>query len=218
VKTVAAIYTAQALVEPMTGLFKEILPDCKLVNIVDNHLIADVIASGKVTKGVTKRMLYYYQAGAATGADIILNTCSSVGEVVNLARKFIDTPIVKIDEPMVAAAINKGNKIGVLATLPTTLEPTVKLISGTAAEMNKEVDIIRGLAEGGFQALMEGDTEQHDQIILDTANKIANSADVLVLAQGSMARMEKLLQDEIGKPVFSSPRLAVLHIKDLLKG
>lgn len=39
------------------------------------------------------------------------------------------------------------------ATLPTTLDPTVRLIRQQAAKVGKEVEVVRGLAEGAYQIL-----------------------------------------------------------------
>ena len=57
----------------------------------------------------------------------MLNLCSSVGEVADSAQdvaKYIGVPIVRVDEEMCREAVRKGQRIGVMATLPTTLEPT----------------------------------------------------------------------------------------------
>jgi len=215
--TISAVYTAQALVKTLTDIFKKELPECRLINIVDDPLIKDVIKEGKVTKNIINRMLYHYQASVAAGADYILNTCSSVSEVVDLANQFIEIPILKIDEPMIIKAIELGQRIGVLATLSTTLNPTVNLVYKKAQEINKKVEVIKGLAEGGYQALVEGKPEQHDKLIMETAKKISTKVDVIVLAQGSMARIESLLEKTTGTKILSSPKSAVLNLKKLLK-
>lgn len=47
--------------------------------------------------------------------------------------------IIKIDEPMVELAVKTGRKIGVVATLETTLKLTIRLIENKATEINKQV-------------------------------------------------------------------------------
>jgi Asp/Glu/hydantoin racemase len=145
-----------------------------------------------------------------------LNTCSSVGDVVEHAQWFIPVPIFRIDKPMAEKAVIAGNRIGVLATLPTTLAPTVRLVASTAAAIQRGVEIVEGLAEGAFAALVSGHPDKHDDILLETARLVSDSVDVIVLAQGSMARMEKKIGEATGKPVFSSPESGVLAIKDFL--
>jgi aspartate/glutamate racemase len=214
---VFAVHTAMAMVEPTTILFKEHLPNVKLNHIADDSLIQEVIAANQVTPMVRKRLINYYFAAMDAGADVIFNTCSSIGEVAEQARLMLQIPLLKIDDPMAKLAVNAGNKIAVLATLPTTLGPTANLIRKMAIEQNKKIEIIEGLAEGAFQALMSGDRAKHDNLILEAAKKVAGQADIIVLAQGSMARMENELSGLTGKKILSSPLSGVLGVKDFLK-
>lgn len=216
-KTVVAVYTGQGLADPLKAVFQEMLPDCRLVNIIDDSLIGDVVKAGHVPPGVARRLLQYYHNGEELGADIILNTCSSVGEVADDARGMIGVPIVKIDELMAEKAVEGFDRIAVIATLPSTLNPTMRLISKKAKEAGKEVEVVNGLAEGAFDALVSGRPEEHDDILLRTALRVSEQADAIVLAQGSMARMEKKLREATGKEVFSSPRFGVQQVKELLE-
>ncbi|OUS73634.1 Asp/Glu/hydantoin racemase [Paenibacillus sp. MY03] len=215
--TVVAVYTGQGLAEPLKKQFDELLPGVRLVNIIDDSLIAEVVREGEVTPGVKRRLMQYYQHGADLGASIILNTCSSVGEVASDARPFFDIPLVKIDESMAEEAVESYRTIGVVATLPTTLQPTMRLLRQQAEQRGKPVQLIDGLAAGAYDALVCGRPDEHDRILMETAVKVAEQADALVLAQGSMARMEAQLADRVGKPVLSSPRRSVLAIKRLLE-
>lgn len=215
-RRVAVIYTADALVAPLRTLFAEIIPSCDVVNIVDDSLIRDVIGKGRVTGDVTRRLHHYYEAAADTGAEVVLNTCSSIGDIAEAAKSFSRIPLVKIDDAMAEDAVRRGSVIGVLATLPTTLAPTVALVRRKAAEAGKSVTIIEGLATGAYEALVGGKPEMHDEMIERTARNISEKCDVIVLAQGSMARMENRLREITGKTVLSSPRLGVLAVKKLL--
>lgn len=212
-KKVVAIYTGHGLMENVRAMFQEQIPDCRLVNIIDDSLIADVIENNAVKPGVTRRLIQYYQTAADMGADVIFNTCSSVGDLVAVGQKLVDVPIVRIDEPMAREAVNNYQKIGVIATLPTTLEPTVRLLKEQAALLGKEVSVVNGLADGAYQALVSGKPEEHDQRILDVAQKLAGEVDAIVLAQGSMARMEQKLAEMTGIPVLSSISRGVQAVK-----
>lgn len=215
-KTVAAIHTAAPMVEPTKKLFAEHIPDVRLFNIADDSLIQDVIRDEKVTERTARRLVGYYFAAVDAGADLIFNTCSSVGEIADLASELVSIPIVKIDDAMCARAVNQGARIGVLATLPTTLGPTVRLVRRHAEKLSKTVEVAEGLAEGAFAAVISGNAARHDSLILDTAKRISERVDLLVLAQGSMARMEKALAAETGRPILSSPLSGVLDVKDRL--
>ena len=46
------------------------------------------------------------------------------GDKMCIRDRYIGVPIVRVDEEMCREAVRKGQRIGVMATLPTTLEPT----------------------------------------------------------------------------------------------
>lgn len=217
-KNIVAIYTGQGLAEPLQDLLLKHLPEYRLTNIIDDGIIRDVIRCGEVTKPVIRRLIKYYQTADDMGADIILNTCSSVGEVVDIARNIIDAPILKIDEPMAKHAVENHQTIGVIATLPTTLDPTIRLIQSQAKLLDKDVSIVEGLAEGAYHALIAGKRQEHDDLILKIGQKLANQVDCIVLAQASMMRMQEVLQQGIGKAVLASPPLCVQWIKSMSEG
>jgi aspartate/glutamate racemase len=205
------------MVEPTKVMFAEQMPDVRLFNIADDSLIQEVIRANEVTPAVRKRLMGHYFAAVDAGADLIFNTCSSVGEVADAAREFLPVPIIQIDDAMIAQAVQRAGSIAILATLPTTLGPTVRRLQKQAAAIGKEINVVEGLAEGAFEAVISGDADTHDRLITDTAKRVAGQVDLIVLAQGSMARMEKTLAEQTGKQVLSSPLLGVLDVKEKIK-
>ena len=214
---VVCVHTAMALVEPMTKIFKEILPEVKLNHIADDSLIQEVIANNEVTPAVRRRLLSYYNAAADSGADVVFNTCSSVGDIADYGNIYARIPIFRIDQPMAANAVASADRIGVISTLPTTLDPTRRLLENEAKKAGREVVLVDGLADGAFAAGQSGDSETHDRLIAEAAARIADQVDMFVLAQGSMARMEQRLSELTGKPVLSSPVLGVEGLRKFLK-
>lgn len=213
--TIAAIHTASPMIETTKALVKEYLPEnVRLINITDDSLIQEVIREGKATAAVTRRLMNYYYSAVDAGADIIFNTCSSVGEIASAARSIIPIPIVKIDDAMTRQAIENYSRIGVLATLASTLGPTVNLLKQKASQKIKEIIVLEGLAKGAFEALLNGDAEIHDNLILKTAASISADCEVLVLAQGSMARMQIKIRELTGKDILASPVLGILDLKN----
>ena len=179
---IVAVHTAMALVEPLNKLFKEYLPEVKLNHIADDSLIQEVIANNAVTPAVKRRLLAYYNAAADAGADVVFNCCSSVGGVAEMGDEVAPVKVFRIDGPMAEKAVVEGKKIGVIATLPTTLQPTVKLLQDKAVAAGREIEIVEGLAEGAFAAGQSGDKATHDRLIEEVAKKIADKVDVIVLA------------------------------------
>ena len=119
--------------------------------------------------------------------DMILNQCSSVGEAVDVAREMINIPYLKVDEPMAEEAVRIGGKIAVIATVASTLGPSVRLIERTAKEAGVTLDIKECLVEGAFDILYyKGDKETHNRMTVERIREEAKTADAIVLAQGSM--------------------------------
>jgi len=215
-RQVTIVYTSRVTVPGTLELADEILKDYRVVNIIDDSLLDDVLAAGELTRDVTRRMVQYCLAAEDGGADVILSQCSSVGEAVDVARTMVRVPIVKIDEPMAEEAVRLGPRVAVAATLPTTLDPTCRLIERTAAAMGKQVSISRVLAEGAFDKLRAGDTATHNRMVMAKLDEVRQQVDVIVLAQGSMAVLVPELQDW-GKPVLTSPRLGIERVKQVLE-
>lgn len=215
-KRMAVLHTSFVFtnVEPVfKDLFKELIPDVEVIDFVDSHILADVRKVGSVHESHVSRMVHMAQAAEAAGADIIFSACSSLGPSMDVARKVVNVPIIKIDDAMTRRAVEMGSTIGVMATVPTTLPPTVDLIQQWAAGDGKPVVVKQFLCEGAFDVLMGGNREKHDQMVLDGALQLAPQVDLIVLAQASMSRLAPMLSEKTGKVVLSSPRLAAEYVK-----
>jgi Asp/Glu/hydantoin racemase len=127
----------------------------------------------------------------------------------------IRTSIVKVDEAMAEEACTLGPRIGVVATVSTTLEPTVRLIRKKSVERGIDIDVTECIAQGAFEALLAGDAAKHDDILKRTIIELAGHVDVIVLAQVSMARLVPSL-GSLSVPVLSSPASGVASVKRAL--
>ena len=215
-KSIAIVQTSAVSSAELKSLCAEILPGVKVHQIIDDSLINEVNANGGPTTGVKRRMYNYYQQAQSLGVDLILNQCSSVGEVADLIKPFVDVPVVKIDEAMARKAVSMGKKIAVVATVATTVGPSCRLIENMAKEMGKEIVIDKHLVKDAMMILIEkGDVETHNKMVLGEVEAAAKDNDVVVLAQGSMTVLLPLLT-HIEKPVLSSPRLGVEYVKEVL--
>lgn len=209
-KTLALIHTGAFLPPVFIKLCQEIMPDVRVFNIVDESLINNTIAANRLTPATSKRLAHYLESAEEAGADAILVTCSSIGPAVEAARPFINIPVLRVDEPMADEAVKIGRRVGVIATLSTTLQPTVNLIKARAAAQDREIEIVEQLCEGAFQAVASGDTATHDRLVTAGLMELMDKVDVVVLAQASMARVaDAIPADKKKVPVLSSPRLGV---------
>ena len=175
---------------------KQLGDDVELYSLQDPSILADVRAAGYVTTAPAARLIGMYMKAAEEGV-----------------AKYIGVPIVRVDEEMCREAVRKGQRIGVMATLPTTLEPTKGTILRMARECNRHVELVDCLVDGAFGL----DQDQFKARMTEMAGTIADKVDVIVFAQGSMAYCEQYIADKFGKVVLSSPRFGAAELKKALE-
>lgn len=196
-------------------VIKQLGSDVELLSLEDASILAEVREAGYVTTAPAARLIGMYMKAAEAGVDAMLNLCSSVGEVADCAQdaaRYLGVPIVRVDEEMCREAVRKGQKIAVMATLPTTLEPTKNTINRVAREMGRHVELVDVLVDGGFGL----DQEQFKALMAGYAGKVAGDVDVILFAQGSMAYCEEYIADMYHKIVLSSPRFGAVALKEAL--
>lgn len=216
-KTLGLVHTSATLVPVFAQLCKEKLPGVNVFNIADDSLVKGIIASGSLTATISRRVASYLESAELAGADYILVTCSSIGPAVEAAAKLIGVPVLRVDQPMADQAVQMGKRVGVIATLPTTLAPTADLILRRAVSAGKKIELTSRLCEGAFDALMSGDAAKHDVIVTAALKELSQQVDVIVLAQASMARVvDGLAEADRRVPILASPGIAVDYLATVL--
>ena len=215
--TLALLHTVLSLPPVFAALADELLPGTELFHIVDESLLNVTRKTGALTSVTRRRVLGYLESAAEAGADLVLVTCSSIGPAVDAARDFVAVPVLRVDEAMADEAVKLGSRVGVIATLTTTLEPTAALVERRARVAGRDVEVVSHVCDGAFEALQAGDRDRHDELVREGVRSLAAEADVIVLAQASMARVVDGLPDEERTvPSLSSPRLGVTRAAELL--
>jgi len=215
--TLALVHTSPTLSPLFNELTARLVPGARILHFVDESLIKNTIASGRLEKATMRRAIALIGSTFDAGADVALVTCSSIGPAVDMAATLYEQPVLRVDRPMADKAVQTGRRIGVAATLSTTLNPTAELVRRAAREAGKDVEIVEKLCEGAFEAVMAGDGETHDRIVGEGLTDDLKGVDVIVLAQASMARvLQTLPADAIEAPVYSSPELGVLRAQQVL--
>jgi len=216
-KKLGLIHTSATLVPVFAQLCKEKLPHVEVFNIADDSLVKGIREAGSLTATIARRVAGYLESAELAGADYIMVTCSSIGPAVEAGAKLMGVPVLRVDQPMANKAVATGKRIGVIATLSTTLEPTADLIQRRAALAGKQVELTSKLCEGAFEALMSGDAARHDAKVAAALKELSQQVDVIVLAQASMARaVDTLAPADKRVPILASPGIAVDYLATVL--
>lgn len=216
-KKLAIIHTTIITVEPLRALAKDLLPQTTVINFVDDSILPQLRKNGSDIYAIAPRWITYARFAEEAGADIILNACSSVGEICMLAQPHIAVPIVRIDAPMAEFAVSRSSNIGVAATVPMTLGPTVRLLQEKAAAVGRQVVLSPLLIAEAFEHLSAGDSAGHDSLLTEALMQLLEEVEIIVLAQASMARITATFPANQRERFLSSPRLGIEAVRDLLE-
>lgn len=201
---VCILQTSFAKREDTIAFLKERVPGVKVAFITDSTLLSDVRAAGGPTEGVIERMRLYARAAEISGADLIVNSCSTVGEVSEIYQKDVSIPVMRVDEPMAEIAAGIGGRIAVVATVETTLGPSVRLIERFAKRSGQKVECTEYLETAAFDALTAGNAAEHNRILIKRFRELDTMGyDCIVMAQVSMRALLPELTD-MKTPVLNS--------------
>lgn len=201
---VGFLHTAQVHVATFEALSRELIPAARTVHRVDPEALelARHDGAGERVRAVVAGHLAELREA---GCEVVLCTCSTLGEVAE-GLSGGGLAVIRIDRPMLRRAVALGPRIGVLAALTSTVEPTTRVLAGEAA--GAEVSVEVSVVDGAWDAFLSGDAEDYRSRIAKAARTLSSRCDVVVLAQASMEPAAALLAG-LDTPVLTSPRSAV---------
>jgi Asp/Glu/Hydantoin racemase len=210
VPTIGFLHTADVHVPTFRALRAELVPDWP-----DRHEVAPELLAEARARGVTPELVATLddrlRALAEAGADLIVCTCSTIGGLAE--QRSPGVPVLRADRPMAEAAVAAGTRIAVLAAVESTVEPTLALLRDAGPHLTP---VVR-LCLTAWPSFESGDLPGYAARIAAAAREAAPAADVIVLAQASMAPAADLLTD-LPIPVLTSPRTAVARAVAELSG
>ncbi|MFK0100702.1 aspartate/glutamate racemase family protein [Streptomyces sp. NPDC091040] len=199
--TLALLHTSPVHVPVFDALRDADHPGTALRHVVREELLTTAAALGP--EAVADEVEAVVAELVAEGADAVLCTCSTIGAVAEAAGVAVGVPVLRVDRPMAAAAVRAG-RVTVLAALTSTLEPTRALLTEEAAGAGLPgADVRTVLVDGAWDRFTAGDNDGFLDLVAASADEVRD-ADVIVLAQGSMAGAAERTTTAI--PVLSSPR------------
>src|SRR5262249_11303209 len=152
-----------------------------------DSLSIDRERDGVLTAAMKSRITTLAEYGAATGAAGILFTCSAFGEAIEAASAGVPIPVLKPNEAMFEAALEMGQRIGMLATFMPSIASMEDEFRELAGANGGRAVIETHCVPGAMAALKAGRGAEHDRLIAENAPRLAN-CDVVLLAHFSTAR------------------------------
>jgi Asp/Glu/hydantoin racemase len=210
-RRIAFLHTGAVVIPPVAALAREHLADATVINYLDDRIVADLGDADRAAS-VPERIVDLVSAARSAGADVVMLTCSSISQLAGPTADRVGIPVLRIDEAMADEAVAVGRRIAVLATLRTTLTPTTALIRERAVLVGASPEIESEVIDGAFAAVSGGDRSTHDRLVGAAIERAARSADVVVLAQASMAGAAATVIVEV--PVLTSLEPGIRRLRE----
>jgi len=197
------MHTSPSHIATFDHLRDRLAPARNIGHVVREDLLCAVRKAGQVTTAVEIKLDEALHKIAEAGGKRIVCTCSTLGGVAE--RTQIDgAKILRIDRPMVRQAASIGGQVAVCAVLAETVGPTLALVDEEMTRGGRTADIRSHVFDGAWDDFRAGRQQDYYQGIADRLRTVAEDADVIVLAQASMAPAADLCCD-IDVPILSSP-------------
>lgn len=205
---IAFLHTSPVHVETFDRLVKACDPTIEIEHVVAEDLLAEAQRVGANEPAQVRRVQAAMTDAAAKGAALVVCTCSTIGGAAERTPTGAGFAVARIDRAMAQRAVELGPRILMVAALESTLGPTAALIRESAATLRTEVVLEPLLVAGAWSHFLRGDRAAYLEAVAAAVRTAAAGADVVVLAQASMADAAERLVD-LGLEVLASPMLGV---------
>src|SRR5262245_1161842 len=216
-KRIALIHATPVAMQPVVEAYRQGWPDVDTFNVLDDALSTDLARAGTLNEALQQRIAALAAYATGIGVDGILYTCSAFGEAIEAVARTARMPVLKPNEAMFEAALQRGTRIGLLATFQPSIPSLEQEFVEMARDQAKDVTLESACAPEAMTSLTVGDTARHDRLIAAAAARLAH-CDVVMLGQFSMARARSAVQQVLGDKVLTSPDSAVAKLKAVLNG
>ena len=212
---IALIHAVTVAIAPVHEAFARLWPAAEVFDLLDTSLSADRERDGELTAAMIRRIGDLASYAERTGAAGILFTCSAFGDAIEAAARASRVPVLKPNEAMFDAALDAGERIGMLATFQPSVPGMEEEFRAAAAERGSPATIETVCVPPAMAALKAGNADEHNGLLAVAASRLA-PCDAVLLAHFSTSRAEDAVRAAISRPVLTAPGAAVEKLETLL--
>lgn len=209
---IALIHAVTVAIDPIHAAFAVLWPEAELVNILDDSLSPDRAAEERLSSAMADRIASLGAYAERIGSRGVLYTCSAFGPAIEAQAARAAVPVLKPNEAMFLAALEAGDRIGMLATFPPSVASMESEFRDEAVKVRPDARIETVLVTGAMDALKSGDAETHNGLLAEAAPRLAG-CDAIMLAHFSTARAREAVERTVPVPVLTSPDCAARLIR-----
>ena len=212
---IGCVHTGFPMAQRVNDAIRELSDDCTFVNVADDGVLAQIRSDGCITDASRERVFCMLKDMELAGSDLVLATCSSIGGVTDEYAKTASVPVLRIDEPMAAEAVKKGEKVVVVGTNQSTIGPSCEIVERKGAEAGKTVSTYPLVLDQLFPIMKAESKEAAVKYAAEEITKVSGGAcDVIMLAQASLTSFREDIEAAMNVPVLASIPICAAYIKE----
>lgn len=206
------IHATRFAMDPIEAAAARLWPEAEMISILEEGLSVDRAMTPELTGDLTRRIIDLSRYAVAAQADGVLFTCSAFGAAIERADHEAPAPVMKPNEAMFDAAFAHGERVAMIYTFPPAAAGMEEEFREAALARGSKATITSMFCDGALQAKRAGDEAKHDRLIAECAAGVKD-ADVVLLAQFSMATAAEAVRQVTDIPVLSSPEAAITEMR-----
>lgn len=212
---IVLIHATPLAVAPINDTFARQWPEAEVCNLLDDILSSDRGKVTTLTSEFYERIDALVNYAVSIRAAAILFTCSALGEAIDASAEKHNLPVLKPNEAMFEAALEKGENIIMLATFAPAVPSMEAEFRDIALADQSNAKMTTVVVAGARDALSSGNVALHNKLVVEAARQYQH-ADAIVLAHFSMEVAFEDIKASVNCPVLSSPQAAVEKLKRLM--
>jgi Asp/Glu/hydantoin racemase len=214
-KRIALIHAVTVAMQPISEAFRKQWPAAECVNILDDSLSPDRAKTDDITPQMFDRFAALSTYAGLIGADGLLFTCSAFGPAIDAVARKAAFPVLKPNEAMYEAALEHGDRIGMVATFRPSVAPMEEEFRELVEQRKSSATLTTTCVPDAMAALRRGDQATHNALVAEAARSLSG-CNVIMLAHFSTSHAEDEVARSITVPVLTSPGSAVRKLKALV--
>ena len=211
---VTMIHAIAESIPPVRLAFDEEFPEAEVINVLDESLLVDF--DDQLTPDLRRRITNIIGYCQDNKADAIGLACSVYAPVVESAKDLVHVPLVSSYGPVMADAVTAGPRIGLIASVATTMQDSKYYLHLAADEAGVEIEPQLCLDEDLITVMRAEGQSGLERRLEEEVLKISSKVDVVLLPQVSFAAALAHLEKVSPIPVLSAPHSSARTLKKLL--
>ncbi|MEM7255182.1 MAG: hypothetical protein AAF493_27595 [Pseudomonadota bacterium] len=213
---IGAVHALGDSMAPTQLAFQLHWPDASVAHLLDGSLYLDRSAGTADAAEIARRVKRLIEHSAATGSVGVLFTGSFFAAAVRAARSVVSIPIATSFDGILESVTKTEGPVRIISTAVDSVTLLAEEVDALAAARGLGIETIGGVVAGAMDALVGGDVDRHDQLVIDHLNQIPTSA-TIVLAQFSMERVISKLRPR-DAPTLGPAQEGVKHLRRIVGG